>query len=73
MKRVLFYIICFCLALPLAAVEREDEAFPLDTADVVWTFTEGNRVKLLNNADAKFIDLLTCIDTVSLRDGLVVF
>lgn len=63
MKRGLFYIICFCLTLPLAAVECEDETFPLDTTDVVWTFTEGNRVKLLNNADAKFRDLLACIDT----------
>ncbi len=63
MERILFSIVCFFLTLPLAAVEREDETFPLDTTDVVWTFTEGNRVKLLNNADAKFIDLLTCIDT----------
>lgn len=63
MKKLFIAIISALLCLPLAAVEREDEAFPLDTADVVWTFTEGNRVKLLNNADAKFIDLLTCIDT----------
>ena len=63
MKKLFITIISALLCLPLAAVEREDEAFPLDTADVVWTFTEGNRVKLLNNADAKFIDLLTCIDT----------
>ena len=63
MKKLFITIISALLCLPLAAVEREDEAFPLDTADVVWTFTEGNRVKLLNNADAKFVDLLTCIDT----------
>lgn len=63
MKKLFIAIISALLCLPLVAVEREDEAFPLDTADVVWTFTEGNRVKLLNNADAKFIDLLTCIDT----------
>ena len=63
MKRILYCILCFSLALPLAAAEREDEAFPLDTADVVWTFTEGNRVKLLNNAHAKFRDLFACMDT----------
>ena len=63
MRELFITIISALLALPLAAVEREDEAFPLDTADVVWTFTEGNRVKLLNNADAKFIDLFACIDT----------
>lgn len=63
MKKLFIAIISALLCLPLAAVERDDEAFPLDTADVVWTFTEGNRVKLLNNADAKFLDLLTCIDT----------
>ena len=63
MRELFITIISALLCLPLAAVEREDEAFPLDMADVVWTFTEGNRVKLLNNADAKFIDLLTCIDT----------
>lgn len=63
MRELFITIISALLCLPLAAVEREDEAFPLDTADVVWTFTEGNRVKLLNNADAKFRDLFACIDT----------
>ncbi len=63
MKKLFIAIISALLCLPLVAVERDDEAFPLDTTDVVWTFTEGNRVKLLNNADAKFLDLLTCIDT----------
>lgn len=46
MKKTFIAIISALLCLPLAAVEREDEAFPLDTTDVVWTFTEGNRVKL---------------------------
>lgn len=64
MKRMLLYITSLlCRVLPLVAVETEDENFPFDTTDVVWTFTEGNRVKLLNNADSKFVDLLTCIDT----------
>lgn len=63
MKKLLIAIISTLLSLPLWASDTGEEAFPLDTADVVWTFTPGNRVKLLNNADAKFLDLLTCIDT----------
>lgn len=63
MKIRLLIALAFIGLLPLRSAEPENLAFPLDTAEVVWTFTDGNRVKLLNNAEEKFADLLACIDT----------
>lgn len=49
--------------LPIRAAQSENGIVPHDAVGRTWTFTDGNRVKLLNNATEKFADLLACIDT----------
>lgn len=63
MKIRLFFLFALVGLLPIRAVQPESGVFSLDTLGVAWRFTDGNRVKLLNNADEKFSDLLACIDT----------